>query len=97
MLVPEADYAITLLGKISCSRGVLLLLLGMLTAVELNNQAPFDAAEIGEVRTDAVLSAEFETAEAPGSEVLPQLSFLGGRFRAEPSAAIPWSFVVRIS
>ena len=48
----------------------------MLTAVEFDNQALRDAAEIGEVRTDPVLSAEFESPEALGPEVLPQLPLL---------------------
>jgi len=72
-LVPEAAYAITLLGKISCSGRVLRFRLGMRTAVELDNQAPFDKAQVRAVRTNAVLPAQSEATEALGSELLPQL------------------------
>jgi hypothetical protein len=43
----------------------------MLTAVEFNNQVLRDAAEIGKVGTNPVLSAGFESATALGSEVRP--------------------------
>jgi hypothetical protein len=52
---------ITLLAQIGRSQGILavLLPLGMLAAVEFDNQVPRDAAQIGEVRTDPALPAEF--------------------------------------
>jgi hypothetical protein len=68
----------------------------MLTAVEFDNQALLDAAEIGEVQTDPVLSAEFESPEALGSEMLPQLPLLIRRLATKPSAAIARSFVLGI-
>ena len=74
----------------------LLLLLGMLTAVEFDNQALREAAEIGEVRTNPMLSAEFEFAEALGSEVFPQLPLLIRRLGTKPPAAIARSFVLGI-
>jgi hypothetical protein len=81
LLIPEADHTIIPLGKISCSRGVLLMLVGMVAAVELDYQTLFDAAQICEVGANAVLSAEFESAETLGSEVLPQLLFRLSRLR----------------
>jgi hypothetical protein len=68
----------------------------MLAAVEFDNQVPRDAADIGAVRTDPVRSAEFESPEALGSEVLPQLPLLIGRLGTKPSAAAARSFVLRI-
>lgn len=63
------------------------LLLGMLAAIEFDNQALRDTAEIGEVRTDPVLSAKFESSQALGLEVLPQLPFLSRGPGTKPSRA----------
>jgi hypothetical protein len=71
LLVPEADYAIAVLGERSCSSRILVPLVGMVTAVELDNQPLLDATQICEVGINAVLSPEFELAKALGSEVLP--------------------------
>ena len=63
LLTPEAVYATALLGKISCSRGDLLLLLGMQTAVELDNQAPFDTGRsclLAEEATMASFCEEYD-------------------------------------
>ena len=38
LLVPEADYAIAVIGEISCSSRILVPLVGIVTAVELDNQ-----------------------------------------------------------
>jgi hypothetical protein len=68
----------------------------MLAAVEFDNQVLADAAEIGEVRTDPVLSAKFKSSQALGLEVLPQLPFLIRRFGTKPSAATTRSFILGI-
>ena len=59
----------------------------MLTAVEFDNQAPRDAAEIGEVRTDTVLPAEFESLKALGPQMQPQLALLIRGRGTKPSGA----------
>ena len=53
LLFPEPQDSITLLVEISRSHGISLpfLLLGMLTAVEFDNQVLLDAAEVSEVGT----------------------------------------------
>jgi len=90
LIIPKTHQAITLLVEKSRSRGILALLPGlcMLTAVEFDNQASRDAAEIGEVGTNAVLAAEFESRKALGSEVLPQLVLLIRAFSPKPPASI---------
>ena len=64
----------------------------MLTAVELDNQVPFDATQIREIRTNAVLSAEFKPVQALSSEMLPQLRLLLRRVATKPSPAIFGAF-----
>ncbi len=65
----------------------------MLTAVEFENQGLRDAAEIGEVRADPVLSAEFESSKAlvAATTCVPQP---WSRREAAPSSAR--SFVLGI-
>jgi hypothetical protein len=98
LLIPEPHHSVTVCAQISRSQTILTLLLplSMLTAVEFDNQSLRDAAEIGEVQTDAVLSAEFESAEALGSEVLPQPPLFIRRPATKSWAAIARSFVLGI-
>jgi hypothetical protein len=68
----------------------------MLTAIEFDIQAPLNAAKIGKITTNPVLSAEFEACKALGSEVAPQFLLCGGGLGAQPSAALAWTVSVRI-
>jgi len=83
------------LVEISRSQLILALFprLGMLTAVEFDNQMPRDAAEVGKVGANPVLPAEFESAQALGSEVRPQLPLLVSRLGTKTAASIARSFV----
>ena len=85
LLIPKPQHSITLLVEISLSQPILALLLrlGVLTAVEFNNQVLRDAAEIGKVGTNPVVPAEFDSVTALGSEVRPQLPLLVSRLRHE--------------
>ena len=60
----------------------------MLTAVEFDNQVLRDAAEIGKVGTNPVLSAQFESATALGSEVRPQLPLFVSQLGTKTPASI---------
>jgi hypothetical protein len=62
-LIPKPQNSITVLVEISRSQPILALFLrvGMLTAVEFNNQVLRDAAEIGKVGTNPVLPTELKT------------------------------------
>ena len=68
----------------------------MLAAVEFDDQAPRDATKIGKVRTNAVLSAEFEARKAFGSEVAPQFPFLRCGLSTKPPAPLARIFIVSI-
>jgi len=64
----------------------------MLTAVEVDNQVPRDAASVGKVGTNPVLPAEFESAQALGSELRPQLALLVSRLGTKMPASIARSY-----
>ena len=70
-----------MLAQIPGTRGVVpfFLRLAVLTAVELDNQALLDAAEVRKVRTKWVVATKLEAVEALGSQMSPQFSFLVGR------------------
>ena len=83
-----------MLAQIPGTRGVLpfFLRLAVLTAVELDNQALLDAAEVRKVRTKWVVATKLEAVEALGSQMSPQFSFLVGRVGTKPSATVTRAF-----
>ena len=73
LLIPESNYSITLLSEIrrSCRVPPFLCLLGMLAAVEFDNEAPLDTTKVGKVSTNPMLAAKLETTETLRSKLLP--------------------------
>jgi hypothetical protein len=67
----------------------------VLASVNFDDEAVRDATKVNEVRPDAVPATKFETAETPGSEVLPELTLLVSRFSTQSAAALARQFVVR--
>jgi len=59
----------------------------MLTAVELNNQTPFETRKIGNERADSDLAAKFGIAKLPVAERAPQNSLYVGLVAAEIAGA----------
>jgi len=55
----------------------------MLTAIEFDDQLLLDAAEINDEPSDRVLSPEFQIAERPFTQCVPQLGFRVGRLMAK--------------
>jgi hypothetical protein len=88
LLIPTPQHSITLLAEISLSQPILALLLGlgMLTAVEFNNQVLRDAAENLRSRDQSGGAGEFESATALGSEVRSQLPLLVRRGTKTPAS-----------
>ena len=72
LLIPEPDDSIAPLVEIRSASSIFGLFggFGVLTPVNFDDQAVGDTTKVNKVRTDAVLAAKFEPAEAPGSEVL---------------------------
>ncbi len=56
--VPEADHAVAAAREVLRPGGILLLLPGMLSAVELDRQLARGAGEIDDIRPDRMLPAE---------------------------------------
>jgi hypothetical protein len=96
LLIPKPQHSITLLVEISLSQPILALLLrlGMLTAVEFNNQVLRDAAENLRSRDQSGGAGEFESATALGSEVRSQLPLFVRRGTKTP-ASIAQIFIFR--
>src|SRR5438477_9838194 len=53
----------------------------------------FDTAEVGEIRANRVVTAEFKSTEALGSQNSPQLSFLVRGLGTKPSPTISRAFI----
>jgi hypothetical protein len=61
---------------------------GVLSAIEFNHQAPLEAAEVGDERTDDELAAEFKSNELARTETCPQLTFRVCLFAAQSTGAL---------
>ena len=96
-VIPEPNYSVTLFAKVNCSCRVspFFFPLGVVTAVNFDDQPPLDAAQIGEVRTNPVLPTEFKPAETLSPEMSSQPALLLGGLGAKPSATIAGCFAVR--
>jgi hypothetical protein len=53
---------------------VVTLLLGVLTAIEFNDQSALDAGEVGDVEADRVLASEFVPSELAIAQEVPKLA-----------------------
>ena len=58
----------------------------MLGSVQFDNEASFDRAEIGEVRTNRMLTPELYVLHPAASQMAPQNSFRVGLFATQPSS-----------
>ena len=63
VIVPDAEDAIALVGQ-KCIASQVLFAIGMLRAIDFDDQSLRLADEVGDKRPDGLLLAEFETAEA---------------------------------
>ena len=75
LIIPESKYAISARSEIRCSDFVVLRLIRVLTAIDLDDDSTFDRTEVGEVRTNRELTAELNVAQSPASEMTPENLF----------------------
>ena len=76
-VVPESQDAKTLLLQPLSAHRIVVLGIGMLAAVELDDQLLLETDEIDDVTAKGLLTAELETREPLGPKLPPQLR-LGG-------------------
>jgi len=76
IVVPDADHSITERAEVAVALPVFRVL-GMLAAVEFDNQAPLAASKVNVVAIDRLLTDEFEAAELPTANAYPQREFCG--------------------
>ena len=75
LIIPESKYAIAARSEIRCSDFVVLRLIRVLTAIDLDDDSAFDRTEVGEVRTNRELTAELNVAQSPASKMTPENLF----------------------
>ena len=75
LIIPESKYAIAARNEIRCSDFVVLRLIRVLTAIDLDDDSTFDRTEVGEVRTNRELTAELNVAQLPASKMTPESLF----------------------
>ncbi len=87
-MVPKSNDFVSVRFEPSRSGRIFLKLLGMLPAVYLHDEPPPQTAEIRDVITDWMLSAELRTQQAPRAQVLPKQTFGRSLFTAEAADII---------
>ncbi len=75
LVVPEAHHTIPAAFEERCPQRVVLDAVGMLAAVELNDQSTFKATEVDNIRADRKLTPELLTAESPIPQAMPEATF----------------------
>jgi hypothetical protein len=75
LVIPEAQDAVAARSEIRCLDFVVLRLIRMLAAIDLNDDSTFDRTEVGEVRTNRKLTAELNVAQSPASKMTPENLF----------------------
>src|SRR5580700_3706233 len=74
LVVPEPQHAIPVRGKPAIP-ALIGQRIGMLAAVHLDDQPPFETDEVGDETPDGSLTAKLETCKAPIAQCKPQLAF----------------------
>lgn len=72
VVVPESQNDETLSAQPSIALFIVLLLLSMLSAINLDNQSPLQTHEIDDLPAQRLLTAEFTTLDLPVAKPLPK-------------------------
>jgi hypothetical protein len=84
LIVPESKHAVSVRIQKRSANFIFLRKLGVLSAIQFDNEASFDRAEVGEVRTNRMLTAELGVAHPAAAQMSPQDSFRVGLFAPQP-------------
>jgi hypothetical protein len=74
-VIPESQDSKSILFEDCGSMVVLRHAIGVLAAIELNDQSCFDTCEVNDVSGNRQLSPEFEFAQAPSAQMCPEHPF----------------------
>ena len=84
LIVPKSKHSVVPGFQKRSPIFVFLREMGVLGAIEFNNETPFDRAEVSEVLTNRMLTPEFCIPHSAAAQVSPQQSFSVGLFAAQP-------------
>jgi hypothetical protein len=84
LIVPESKHSIVARLQKRSANFILLRKLGVLGAIEFDDEASFDRAEVSEVRTNRMLRPEFCVTHPTAAQMPPQQSFSVGFFSPQP-------------
>ena len=88
LVIPKSNHAVALRNKKRSADFVLFRALDMLGAIELDDEAPFGRAEVGEVRSNRELTAKPGVALLTASQMAPQNSFRFCLLEPQPSCVL---------
>ena len=83
VVVPEAQHSKTTRSEKCVPTHVVVGLLGMLTSIQLDDDGSLKASEVADIRSDRMLSAEFESCQLTSTQTLPKDALCMSRIFAE--------------
>ena len=89
LIVPESQHAKPGLLQKDRTFSICFNVFSVLTAVQLDNESPFQTNEVEDVIPERVLTPEFAVAKLPSTKTTPEVSLGFGRRSAQP-ALQPW-------
>ena len=92
LIVPESKHSIAARIQERRPKCIFARLIGVLAAIEFDNQAPFDRTEVGEVGTDRMLTPEFDLSHPAAAQVAPEDSLGVGLFAAQTAGVLLGQF-----
>jgi len=92
IIIPESDDSKSMGFEPRSPCSIFIGLLLMLTAIHFHHQSMPQAAEIDDVITDSMLTAELRAIESLGAEILPEETFCRSLFLAEATDIITQLF-----
>ena len=93
IMVPEAQHLKALLLQVAAAPIIFCLLFCMLSAIQFDDQAGFQAGEVGDVWPYCMLSTKLVAMQLPGSQPSPQMLFSIGHLCAQLAGVLGCLFV----
>ena len=87
IVIPESNHAKAVRCKIGGSGGISVGRIGMLPAIDLDDELCFEAAEVAEVGTNRMLAPKLGPGQLATSQAAPKQPFSIGSFSTQPARA----------
>jgi hypothetical protein len=84
LIIPKSEHSVVSGFQKQSASFIFRRKIGVLRAIQFNNETSFDRTEVSKVRTNRMLTPEFRVPHSAAAQVSPQQSFSVGLFAAQP-------------